>query len=136
MLIAVDFDGTIVTHDYPQIGKELPFATATLRQLIQDGHRLILWTQREGDLLKEAVSWCSEKGVEFYAVNKNFPEETPDMGEPRKIKFDLIIDDRNVGGLPDWGVIYSIISHRVTFQDYLLSHIGEQQPKKKKHWWQ
>ena len=48
MLIAVDFDGTIVEHRYPKIGKEIPFATQTLRQLIQDGHRLILWTIRHG----------------------------------------------------------------------------------------
>ena len=46
MIIAVDFDGTIVEHRYPAIGKELPFATSTLRQLMEDGHRLILWTVR------------------------------------------------------------------------------------------
>ena len=55
MTIAVDFDGTIVEHAYPAIGKELPFATATLRQLIKDGHQLILWSVREGKLLEEAV---------------------------------------------------------------------------------
>lgn len=43
MIIAVDFDGTIVEHEYPKIGKEKIFATETLRQLINDGHRLILW---------------------------------------------------------------------------------------------
>ncbi len=61
MTIAVDFDGTIVTHEYPRIGKEIPFATDTLRQLIKDGHRLVLWTVREGELLQEAVGWCRER---------------------------------------------------------------------------
>mgnify|MGYP006337279955 FL=1 len=75
MIIAVDFDGTIVEHEYPKIGKEKIFATETLRQLINDGHRLILWTVREGELLDEAVEWCRQRGVEFYAVNKDFPEE-------------------------------------------------------------
>ena len=52
--IAVDFDGTIVTHEYPKIGAELPFATDTLKMLIRDHHRLILWSVREGQLLQDA----------------------------------------------------------------------------------
>lgn len=64
MTIAVDFDGTIVEHRYPQIGEEIPFATATLKMLINERHRLILWSVREGKLLEEAVEWCRERGVE------------------------------------------------------------------------
>ena len=75
MIIAVDFDGTIVEHKYPEIGEELPFATETLRMLIKDKHQLILWSVREGKLLEDAVNWCRERGVEFYAVNKDYPEE-------------------------------------------------------------
>ena len=41
MIIAVDFDGTIVEHKYPKIGSEIPFATDTLKMLIKDGHQLI-----------------------------------------------------------------------------------------------
>lgn len=73
MVIAVDFDGTIVEHKYPAIGRELPFATETLRMLIRDRHKLILWSVREGALLDEAVEWCRERGVEFYAVNRDYP---------------------------------------------------------------
>ena len=62
MTIAVDFDGTIVEHRYPQIGEEIPFATATLKMLINERHRLILWSVREGKLLEEAVEWCRERG--------------------------------------------------------------------------
>ena len=75
MTIAVDFDGTIVEHRYPEIGEERPFATETLRMLIKDQHRLILWSVREGQLLEDAINWCRERGVEFYAVNKDYPEE-------------------------------------------------------------
>ena len=75
MTIAIDFDGTIVEHRYPKIGNEIPFATDTLKMLIKDRHRLILWTVREGKLLDEAVEWCRERGVEFYAVNRDYPEE-------------------------------------------------------------
>lgn len=112
MIIAVDFDGTIVTHDYPRIGKPIPFAIDTLKKLQADGHQLILWSVREGELLQEAVDYCQQKGLEFYAVNASFPEErqlsTADT--PRKIIADIYIDDRNLGGLPDWGVIYQMIS--------------------------
>lgn len=55
MIIAVDFDGTIVEHKYPKIGKEIPFAVETLKRLQADHHTLILWSVREGQLLKDAV---------------------------------------------------------------------------------
>ena len=110
MLIAVDFDGTIVTHEYPRIGKEIPFAIDTLKRLQQfPDYQLVLWTVREGQELEEAVEFCREKGLEFYAVNKNYPEESAEHPEPRKLKADMCIDDRNLGGLPDWGVIYRMI---------------------------
>lgn len=120
MHIAVDFDGTIVEHRYPEIGREIPFAVDTLKALIDDGHRLILWSVREGRLLDEAVEWCRKRGIEFYAVNKDFPEEsTEDRQYSRKLKVDMFIDDRNVGGLPDWGTIYRIITENKTYQELL-----------------
>ena len=144
MTIAVDFDGTIVTHKYPEIGEEIPFAIETLKMLIADHHRLILWTVREGELLDEAVNWCRERGVEFYAVNKEYPEETVGNNEhfSRKVKADIFIDDRNLGGLPDWGTIYRMISHHRSW-NYLLDKAargegvyGGYERKPKKHWWQ
>ena len=118
MIIAVDFDGTIVEHEYPRIGRPVPFALNALRKLQDEGrHTLILWTVREGELLEEAVNYCSKNGVEFYAVNKNYPEEEPG-DNPRKLMADIFIDDKNIGGLPDWSVIYrTIISGSNTFQD-------------------
>jgi len=111
MIIAVDFDGTIVTHEYPAIGKEIPFAIDTLKRLQKfPDYQLVLWTVREGALLDEAVEYCKERGLEFYAVNKNYPEEKTDGMEPRKLKAELFIDDRNLGGLPDWGIIYRMIT--------------------------
>lgn len=113
MIIAIDFDGTIVKHRYPEIGDEIPFAIETLKLLQTDQHRLILWTVREGELLDEAIAWCAERGVEFYAVNRDYPEEgNEDSGFSRKVKADLFIDDRNLGGIPDWGTIYSMIRKR------------------------
>ena len=121
MVIAVDFDGTIVEHRYPAIGPELPFAIDTLRQLAAEGHRLILWTVREGQYLDDAVEFCRSRGLEFYAVNRDYPEEEPERNNrfTRKLKADLWIDDRNLGGLPDWGTIYEMIHHRLTYEDLM-----------------
>ncbi|MBR1929583.1 MAG: hypothetical protein IJ834_07640 [Paludibacteraceae bacterium] len=111
MIIAVDFDGTIVTHEYPRIGKPIPFAIDTLKRLQTEGHhQLVLWTVREGELLEEALDYCRKRGLEFYSVNSNYPEEKDEHNAPRKINADLWIDDKNLGGLPDWGVIYQMVS--------------------------
>ena len=120
MVIAVDFDGTIVEHRYPRIGDELPFAIDTLKRLQKEGHRIILWSVREGRLLEEAVEYCRQRGLEFYAANKDFPEEKENgNGYTRKLKADLFIDDRNVGGLPDWGVIYRMVHEGLTYEQAL-----------------
>lgn len=138
MLIAVDFDGTIVEHKYPKIGREIPFATQTLKQLIQDGHRLILWTIRHGNSLQEAIDWCKERGVEFYSVNRDFAEQDEANGERSpKVKCDMYIDDRNVGGLPDWGTIYDMITNNLTYQTLNPAAFPETdngKKKKKKGW--
>ena len=91
--------------------------------LIRDHHQLILWSVREGKLLEEAVQWCRERGVEFYAVNRDYPEEDPRYNQSfsRKLKADYFIDDRNIGGLPDWGTIYQMISQHKTWADFQQS---------------
>jgi hypothetical protein len=148
MTIAVDFDGTIVEHKYPQIGEEIPFAVETLKMLIRDRHKLILWSVREGQLLDEAVEWCRERGIEFYAVNKDYPEETLQNNQhfSRKIKVDIFIDDRNIGGLPDWGTIYRMVSRRKSWHEIIIEDRAldfhssyehhHHEVKKKKKWWQ
>ncbi len=120
-IIAVDFDGTIVTDRYPKIGKPLPFAIQTLQMLQKDGHRLVLWTVRKGKTLEEAVGFCKQQGIEFYSVNQNYEGE--EQGAGGKINADIFIDDRNVGGLPQWGEIYQMISGK---QDL---------PPQRKPWW-
>jgi len=107
--IAVDFDGTIVEHEYPAIGKEKLFAFQTLKELEKLGARLILWTSRSGDQLEEAVEFCRKNGIEFYAVNRNYPEEIFDETVSRKIDADVYIDDKNIGGFPGWSEIWQIL---------------------------
>lgn len=125
LTIAVDFDGTIVTHQYPAIGKEIPFAIDTLKALQKEGHRIILWTFRVGEELDAAVGFCRSRGLEFYAINKNYPEEKFHENIGRKILADIYIDDRNFGGLPPWTEIYQA----------LQPGSGSSGEKKKKPWW-
>jgi hydroxymethylpyrimidine pyrophosphatase-like HAD family hydrolase len=108
--IAVDFDGTIVEHEYPEIGKEKLFAFRTLKELNKLGASLILWTFRTGKELDDAVEYCRKNGVEFYAVNKNYPEEIFDESVSRKINADIYIDDKNVGGFPGWSGVWQMLN--------------------------
>jgi len=125
MIIAVDFDGTIVEHQYPAIGRIKPFAFETLKALQMKGHQLILWSHRTGKELDEAVRFCLQNGLYFYAVNKNYPEEEWSEKSSRKILADLYIDDRNLGGIPTWGEIFLQICPEEDLPDFF----------QKKHWW-
>lgn len=140
MTIAVDFDGTLVEHRYPEIGKEFPFAFAALRKLMKDGHTLVLWTVREGRLLDEAVEFCKSKGVEFAAVNGFYPDDSLAVDlSSRKLKVSLFIDDRNLGGLPcldrkpgvpDWAAIYDMISTGMSADEFYRRKYSDRQHKK------
>lgn len=105
-ILAIDFDGTIVENRYPAIGKPMLFAFDTLKKLQDKGFILILWTYRNGERLEEAVEFCKENGIEFYAVNRSYPEEEYSESISRKINADIFIDDRNIGGFLGWGEIY------------------------------
>ena len=126
MIIAIDFDGTIVEDCFPNIGKEKRFAFMTLKALQKEGHQLILWTYRAGKALDEAVEFCRKNGVEFYAVNRSYPEEELDKTHmSRKVHADIFIDDRNIGGFMEWGKVWQIINN----EPFL-----EEEPPKKWKW--
>lgn len=110
MKIAIDFDGTIVEDEYPDIGKPMLFAFETMRELQKQKHQLILWTYRSGSELNEAVDFCRQHGVEFYAVNSSYPEEEYEPGSSRKIHAHIFIDDRNIGGFPGWSKVWQMLN--------------------------
>ena len=126
--IAVDFDGTIVEHAYPEIGKEMLFAFLTLKELNKKGARLILWTFRSGKELEEAVEYCRKNGIEFYAVNKNYPEEVMNETISRKIDADIFIDDRNLGGFPGWSEVWQMLNPFEAEQKAAERKIASKQP--------
>lgn len=110
--VAVDFDGTIVEHQFPRIGKLMPGALAALRMLQEAGCLLILWTCREDGgggntdkVLTEAVEFMRGHGVEFRSINCNHPADEFRHGGGRKIYADIYLDDRNLGGFPGWAAV-------------------------------
>ena len=99
--IAVDFDGTLCTYAFPKIGEQTPKHLELMQILIklrEDGHKLILWTNRgdneEYPVLTEAITWCKEKGLEFDAINQNLPDQKKLSGHSPKIMADYYIDDK------------------------------------------
>lgn len=112
MIIAVDFDGTIVEHKFPNIGKVKIGAIEQLINFQNDGCKLILWTCREdvkeGNFLTEAVEFCRERGLEFDAINCNLPESGL-YTDSRKIYADLYIDDKAINCSEDFWLNFKII---------------------------
>lgn len=95
MIFAVDFDGTICEHKYPEIGKPIEDVVEALKQLKADGHTLILWTCRDGKQLDEALEACKSWGLEFDKINSDSDEHLDKYeSRPRKIGADYYIDDR------------------------------------------
>lgn len=119
--IAVDFDGTCVEHKFPDVGNDVPGAADTLRELVTNGHRLVLWTmrsdgQQHGDVLSDAVLWFERHGIILWGVNEN-PEQ--DWSASPKAYAQVYIDDAALGcplressemrGRPfvDWAIVRS-----------------------------
>lgn len=94
-IIAVDFDGTLCYSDWPGLGEPNHSLIARLLHWQANGHKLILWTCRCGEPLKNALKWCQEQGLSFDAVNDNLPEVVDYYGNnSRKITCDWYIDDK------------------------------------------
>lgn len=95
-IIAVDFDGTLCENKWPEIGMPNEELIEYLKKRQTNGEKLILWTNRVGNRLDEAVKWSAEKGLVFDAVNENLPEIVEAFGvDSRKIFANEYIDDRN-----------------------------------------
>lgn len=100
-IIAVDFDGTLSKGRWPEVGVPNYLLIDKLIHLQKAGHKLILWTCREGDALHNAIEWCEGMNLVFDAINDNLPEVTEMYGNnSRKISCDIYIDDKSC--IPEW----------------------------------
>ena len=94
-IYAVDFDGTLCESVWSGIGRPNMILIKHLIKRRKQGNKVILWTCRCSDRLKDAVLWCSEHGLEFDAVNENLFEMVEFYGnDSRKIFADVYIDDK------------------------------------------
>jgi hypothetical protein len=93
--IAVDFDGTVVAHKYPMIGEDAPHSVEVLKEIMNAGHKIILWTMRGGEELQEAVNWYKQKEIELYGVNRNPTQDS--WTDSFKCYAQLYIDDAALG---------------------------------------
>lgn len=100
-IIAIDFDGTIVEHEYPKIGEFIEGAQVALHTLDAMGFDIIIWTCRGGMELVEMENFLKTWGLKYTAVNKN---ASPNLGFSPfpKVYADVYIDDRMIGGLQPW----------------------------------
>ena len=95
MIIAVDFDGTIVMDDFPDIGYPVPNAINTIQKLIDNDHKIVLWTVRSGKYLDEAVEFLRDEGITLWGINSN-PTQHKWSSSP-KAHCHLYIDDKAFG---------------------------------------
>lgn len=96
MIIAIDFDGTVVEHEYPDIGAQVPHARRVIKRLAERNHKLILYTMRSGDELNDAVRYMKTViEVDLYGVNAN-PQQSEWTDSP-KAYAEVYIDDAALG---------------------------------------
>jgi len=94
---AIDFDGTLCVNEYPMIGGPIQEVIDYTKKIVEEGHKIILWTCRTDEKLQEAVDWCNQKGIYFDAVNENLEENIKLYGsDTRKISADHYVDDRAI----------------------------------------
>ena len=93
-IIALDFDGTVVTHAYPEVGEDIG-AVAVLKELVAQEDKLILWTMRSGILLEDAVAWFKKHDIPLWGINENPSQK--EWTESPKLHADLLIDDSALG---------------------------------------
>lgn len=124
MIIGVDFDGTIVEHKYPSIGGDVNFAIEVLAKLIENNHKIILFTMRSGDSLSEAEEYLNKKGINLFGVNVN-PDQKTWTNSPKPY-CNIYIDDAALGcplkypinGRPwvDWAKVDLMLNDRGLFR--------------------
>ena len=109
MIIGIDFDGSVVTHEFPKVGKDIG-AEPVLKKLIENGHKLILFTMRSnkedvhadnhfihkeaGQYLTDAVNWFKQRNIPLYGINTNPTQHT--WTTSPKAYCELFIDDANI----------------------------------------
>ena len=115
MIIAIDFDGTLVRSVWPAIGSPVSGAIETMRQWHRAGHRIIIWTCRAGAELEACEQWLIDNHVPYDSINCNLPERVEFYGgsDTRKVSADLFVDDKAVGAPDDPAELWRLAREKV-----------------------
>jgi predicted mannosyl-3-phosphoglycerate phosphatase (HAD superfamily) len=115
MIIAIDFDGTIVEDKFPEIGEMMPGAAEVINELYHSGHKIIIWTSRQGINLLRAIEWMAKNGIRYHHINESCPQNVAAYGnDTRKIFADIYIDDKSLIPPPgDWQQIREMIRDKI-----------------------
>lgn len=124
MIVAIDFDGTIVEDHFPEIGNMKPGADEAINSLYNQGYTIIIWTCRTGINKARAVEWLAKKGIKWHYINESCKNNVLKYGgrDTRKVYADLYIDDKGlINPLPPWPEIYQMIRDRIpTYGDKVI----------------
>lgn len=106
MIIAIDFDGTIVEDRFPEIGPVKLGAAEAIREIYKMGHYIIVWTCRNGEAADAAREFLDQNEIPYHSINESNPENVEKYGsDTRKVFATMYIDDRAIGGIPEWDEI-------------------------------
>jgi len=104
LVLAIDFDGTIVSHNYPEMGELFTHAKECINELYDSGkYYIIIWSCRTNQNEADMIKFLNENGIRYHSINENCPEfiakcELVKCGLPRKLYYDILVDDRSLWG--------------------------------------
>ena len=119
LILAIDFDGTIATDSFPEVGTLREDADVIIRKLYEDGHDIIINTCRTGKYEGLAEYFLVDNNIPYHFINSNLPRVIDTYKQDcRKISADFYIDNRNICGLPSWKEIYNIVSSAANSEEF------------------
>jgi hypothetical protein len=107
LIFGIDFDGTVVENTFPQIGSPYPGAVETLKELHEQGHRIIIWTCRTGQTLEEMRSWLHNNAIHYDAINDDVKSTKIWLKGNRKVFADYYLDDRSWPPFTGWAAVHA-----------------------------
>ena len=114
LVLAIDFDGTIATINFPEVGEIRKDAAKYIRKLYREGHHIVINTCRSGKAEGLAEDFLKAHDIPYHYINSNLPELIVEYKQDcRKISADYYIDDKCLMGLPSWQVIYELIQGKL-----------------------
>jgi len=111
-IIAIDFDGTIVDHEFPDIGELRKDSKEVINRLYDEDYYIIIWTCRAAFQLIEAIKFLNENNIKYHKINENADFDIIGFKPSPKIFYNILIDDAMLGGIPKWKEIYKRITNK------------------------